>query len=171
MLASVDADECYILPSAHFPLLLMFNVRSKLNKQSATLVNSNHFARQEHLYRTKVEIVASRGSASPMKPSKNGSSDGKNRNARAYVVQAAVAGTIMESGRSVPSDDKSKVHSWQKEEILTFETRSCWGPPQTLSLSVSTVSIGSDGHEQVVHSDDKGKLHYYASKLVIVGSI
>jgi hypothetical protein len=160
VLVAVDADECYILPSAHFPLLLTFNVRSKQNEQSAKQVSSNHFVREEHLYRTKVEIVAIRGSASPIKPSKNVLSSGKNRNARAYVVQAAVAGTVKESGRSIPLDDKSKVHSWQKDGILTFDTRSCWGPPQTLSLSVSTVSIGSDGHEQVVHSDDKGTLHY-----------
>ena len=122
MLASVDANECYILPSAHFRLLLTFNVLSKQNVQSETQSTLNHCVGEEHLHRTKVEIVAIRGSASPMKTPKNGSSDGKDRHARAYVVQAAIAGTIMESGRSVSLDSKSKIHSRQKDGVLTFDT-------------------------------------------------
>ena len=160
VLVSVDSNECYILPSAHFPLLLTFNVDSNQSKHSASQSRPNSFLNDEKLYRTKVEVIAIRGSVSPMKAPKYGSFERKDRNERGYVVQAAVAGTIKESGRSVPLDEKSKIHSWDKDGILTFDTRSCWGAPQTLSLAVFAVAIGGDGHEGVVRLDEKGKLHY-----------
>jgi Phosphatidylinositol 3- and 4-kinase len=160
LLVSVDSNGCYILPSAHFPLLLTFNVDSKPRDRAADPTRPSSFLREEQLYRTKVEIVAIRGSASPMKAYKNGTSDGNDRMVRSYVVQAAVAGNIQETGRSVSLDEKSKVHSWEKDGILTFDTRSHWGAPQTLSLGVSAITIGDDGHDQVVRSDEKGKLHY-----------
>lgn len=157
LLVSVDSNGCYILPSAHFPLLLTFNVDLKPSERTAGSTRPRSFLREEQLYRTKVEIVGIRGSASPMKAYKNGGHDGK---VRSYVVQAAVAGNIQESGRSIPSDEKSKIHTWQEDGILIFDTRSYWGAPQTLSLGVSAITIGIDGHDQVVRSDEKGKLHY-----------
>ena len=160
LLVSVDAEECYILPSAHFPILLTFDVESKQSGQSSLLTQSKNLAHHEQLYRTKVEIIAIRVSATPMNALRKDSSDGAPRGSCAYIVQAAVAGTIKESGRSVSLDEKSKTHVWKKDGTLTFDTRSSWGAPKTLSLGVSTVSIGVDGHEQIVHSDEKGNLHY-----------
>jgi len=161
VLVSVNNNECYILPSAHFPLLLTFNVDSNQSKQSASQSRPNSFLSDEKLYRTKVEVTAIRGSASPMKAPKHGSFEGTDGNERDCVVQAAtVSGAIKESGRRVPLDEKSKIRSWDKDGILTFNTRSCWCVPQTLSLALFAVPIGDDGHERVVHSDEKGKLHY-----------
>jgi hypothetical protein len=164
VLVSIDSNECYILPSAHFPLLLTFNVDSNNSNStpSSSRPSQQAFLKDEQIYRTRVEVVAIRGSASPMKPSnKNGSVEGeRKKELRAYEVQGAVAGIIHESGRSTPLDKKSKIHSWGQGGKMTFDTRSCWGAPNTLSLAVSTVEIGDDGREQLLHTDDKGKLHY-----------
>jgi hypothetical protein len=46
VLTSLDPNECYILPSAHFPLLSTFKV---VDKQAAT-----NAINQERSYRTKV---------------------------------------------------------------------------------------------------------------------
>lgn len=96
VLTSVDPNECYILPSAHFPLLLTFNV---VDKEEATKVIN-----REKLYRTKVEVVSLRGSKkSPVKLPRRGSKGGSNASSltgsRAFFVQGAVAGVVKESGR------------------------------------------------------------------------
>lgn len=148
VLVSVDSNECYILPSAHFPLLLTFNVDS--NKSAIPAVPAaDAFFKEEQLYRTRVEVVAIRGSASPVKAS--------NGQQFAYVVQGAVAGSIQESGRSLPLDKKSKIHSWESGGKMIFDTRSSWGAPKTLTLAVSTVPFDSDG--QASQSDDSGSFH------------
>jgi len=91
VLTAVDPRECYILPSAHFPLLLTFHVTDKETAIS-----------QEQLYRTRVEVVSLRGAPkSPVKVVRLGS---KGNNAaynisRTFFVQGAVSGVVKESGR------------------------------------------------------------------------
>lgn len=89
-LTSVDADECFILPSAHFPMLLCFNTSIlPSSPQNSALVSDKegHF---NCLYRTKIEII---GLSSTMSLSHKA-----NGNGEAYIVQGAVGGIVQESG-------------------------------------------------------------------------
>ena len=111
LLSSVDCDECYILPSAHFPILLTFNVSERRCSDTPTGL--------EKLYRTTVEIVSLEGS----------------KERRSTLVHAAVAGSIEASATSVLSPSGS--HEWKSGGRLVFDSRSSWGAPQTVSLRVS----------------------------------
>ena len=109
LLTSVDANECFILPSAHFPLLLSFNTQPNTmltltpqNERSLT-VGGN----QDVFYRTKVEILDLSGA----------------RAGSVFSVQGSVAGVIQETTQS--------------SNTLIFETKSNWGFPKTLSVKVS----------------------------------
>ena len=110
LLSSVDYDECYILPSAHFPILLTFNVSERRSSDSVI--------GEEMLYRTSVELVTLK-------------SNKATENSR-FVVHGAIAGAVMASGETNTIKDEN--HAWSKDNALTFDTRSSWGPPQTLSL-------------------------------------
>jgi hypothetical protein len=85
ILTSLDTKECYILPSAHFPLLLTFNCQ-----QRPSAIKQQRIFGVEKLYRTKVEIVALQGDASSKLSSEAG---------RAFIVNGAVFGAVVESGR------------------------------------------------------------------------
>lgn len=90
LLTSVNVDECFILPSAHFPLLLCFNSEyhaagSPGLSQRKTL-NRSSSSSGESLYRTSFEIL---GVHSKQWPSKVKD---------AFVIQCAVSGVIQESG-------------------------------------------------------------------------
>mmetsp|Transcript_34262 Transcript_34262/g.70148 ORF Transcript_34262/g.70148 Transcript_34262/m.70148 type:complete len:1741 (-) Transcript_34262:116-5338(-) len=112
LLTSVDANECFILPSAHFPLLLCFD--SQPNTLLPTSLQNersrNEGCSQDVLYRTKVEILGLSGT--PV--------------GTAFSVQGSVAGVIQESTSS--------------NNTLIFETKSNWGYPKTLSLKVASLS-------------------------------
>ena len=92
-LTSVDADECFILPSAHFPMLLCFNSRPSSGSPSSP-ISSRLFTTEESrlntLYRTKIKILGLRSSV-PLSQKANGSGE-------AYVVQCSVGGVVQESG-------------------------------------------------------------------------
>ena len=115
LLSSIDYDECYILPSAHFPLLLSFNVSEQ---RGADSVHD-----QERMYRTRVELKTIRGSSANLKH-------------LSFVVHGALAGMISESGGSKSAGMTS--HVWDSSNVLSFDTRSSCGAPQTLSLRVSS---------------------------------
>ena len=83
ILASIDAKECYILPSAHFPLLLTFDYEQRYPIHGCP----QQIFGPEKLYRTKVELVSLRG---------NIDRHGGNQ---AFVVHGAVSGAIAQSGR------------------------------------------------------------------------
>jgi Phosphatidylinositol 3- and 4-kinase len=134
VLVSLRTPDCFILPSAHFPLLLTFDVK---NNESAV----NKAKNDEQAYRTRVQMVALRGAGSKT---------------RVYVVEAAVGGIIRESGRSMVVAES---HSWDTG-TLTFDTQSSWGAPKTLCLRLSSVALDEQGHDQVSHTDDNGRLHY-----------
>jgi hypothetical protein len=90
VLTSVDPQECYILPSAHFPLLLTFNVAKEEE------VIRNPVFGQERIYRTRVEVVSVGGSKKSPINRGNGSALGGNRT---FLVHGAVSGVVKESGR------------------------------------------------------------------------
>ena len=100
LLTSVDADECFILPSAHFPLLLCFNSEHHvvgspraltLKKKVLTcceeegLSATSSASSSDTLYRTKVELIGLRSELPP-------------KMKEAFVIRGAVAGIIQESG-------------------------------------------------------------------------
>ena len=89
-LTSVDADECFILPSAHFPMLLCFNssVSPSLSKNARPI--SSEGGRFNTLYKVTAEILGLR-STMPLNQKAHGSGE-------AYIVQGAVGGTVQESG-------------------------------------------------------------------------
>jgi hypothetical protein len=113
LLSSIDYDECYILPSAHFPILLTFNVSERRG--------SNAVVGEHMIYQTTVEVVSLLGHEAD--------------NHSSYVVHSAVAGEVAESGPTQSSDPLE--HIWRADNIFKFETRSSWGAPQTLSLRLS----------------------------------
>ena len=95
ILDSIIAEESYILPSAHFPLLLAFNssdrtdvypVRPKA-ETSAKSIN------EDRIYRTTIKINLVKGNESRAKNSI------QNKAGFAYVVHAAVGGEIKETGK------------------------------------------------------------------------
>jgi phosphatidylinositol 3-kinase len=127
LLSSVECDECYVLPSAHFPILMTFNV----SEQRC----GDDLEGEELLYRTKVELLSIK--ARVKQPGH-------------FSVQASIAGTISETthpSHSMRSDEDGDLlflyHIWPIGGVLSYETRSSWGAPQTLSLRV-TQSIGSE---------------------------
>jgi hypothetical protein len=99
LLVSVDPDESYILPSAHFPLLLCFKMNHRRNPLSihdgSLTVKPRIIESEEKLYRTKVEIVSLRSTSldNQQDASKN------NKSNISYVVHGAVAGLVLASDR------------------------------------------------------------------------
>ena len=117
LLSSVDTEECYIIPSAHFPLLLTFNISEKRS--------SDDPSGMQRIYRTTVELLNLKGSE-------------RLKNS-AYVIHAGVAGTVVASDNSRCIDTRGSKHSWFSGQKLVFDTRSSWGAPQTLGLRLSGV--------------------------------
>jgi hypothetical protein len=113
LLSSVDYKECYILPSAHFPILLTFNVSER--RCSDSIVG------EEKRYRTTIQLVSLRVD-SPRDDS--------------FSVQAAIAGSLAQSGESSSMSNSRTHHTWKRGGILVFESRSSWGAPQTLSFRI-----------------------------------
>lgn len=136
LLSSVDYNECYILPSAHFPILLTFNVSERRS--------SDQLVGEERLYRTKVELVSLKGC--------------QLADARSFVLHGAVAGSISESGMSRQVRPQSETHIWRKDGVLIFDARSSWGAPQTLSLRLS--SRQADSAQSGSSSDDTEEVGY-----------
>jgi hypothetical protein len=102
MLVSLDTQGCYILPSAHFPLLLTFDCQEEeeeevqeeddpqISPKEKEKKGSSIFG-PEKLYRTKVELVELRVGASLR--------DRGGVTGRTYIAHGSVAGTVVESGR------------------------------------------------------------------------
>ena len=91
LLLSLVPEECHILPSAHFPLLLSFNTFSRFNdsnysnsRESQQLLDKDS---KEVLYRTKIEFLA-------LKANDKFESNGNNHD---FVVHAAMGGQIQET--------------------------------------------------------------------------
>lgn len=136
LLSSVDYNECYILPSAHFPILLTFNV-------SERRCSDDSIEGQERLYRTRIEVLSLQ---------QQQQDDDSDEYYSSFAVQCAVAGTISESGESTRAGRSSPLHTWQDGRVLLFETRSALGAPQTVSLRLSGNSENFDKRGQF-HSE------------------
>ena len=97
VIVDLDPIESYILPSAHFPLLLTFQCQDLLLKNDSsspfpptmnnytTTVGRDIFG-QEQLYRTTIEVINIRSSLSTTSE-------------RNFVIRACVAGAVKESAR------------------------------------------------------------------------
>ena len=150
-LLSIDSDECYILPSAHFPLLLTFDCKKRSNQEKYIQFDSNSKSKdprdcqaskknttsilygEERIYRTTVELIALKGS----RVVKNN----EKLPTRGFTVHGSVSGSVVESQQSVGVDQESNNHIWDKANFMVFDSRSTWGPPQTLSLRLSEAII------------------------------
>lgn len=93
-LASIDTQGCYILPSAHFPLLLTFDCLEQPNADTVQecckavpqeVLPSSILHGTEQLYRTKVELVELTSTI----PSEDSN--------RRFLVQGSVGGNVVES--------------------------------------------------------------------------
>lgn len=104
VLSSVESKDCYILPSAHFPILLTFKTESKKETKAHSVLQG-----KDEFYRTTVQVVAIRGSASsPTKSVKNSNAEPPGLT---YSVQGAVAGQVRESGQRYVVHSPLHLHS------------------------------------------------------------
>lgn len=131
LLLSIIPAESYILPSAHFPLLLTFD--------SCPRYVSSEIPKKDNgvLYRTKISIVSLRGGSDI--------NDGVS-----YVVHACVGGKIKETGKSsLDPYYGSSTYRWKETDTLTFDSSRLWCRPDTIELRLSSVSLGSDDSKEV----------------------
>ena len=128
MLVSIVPEESYILPSAHFPLLLSFN--SCPNPHSAP-------SSRGMLHRVHVKVVSVRGEV-----------EGNETNS--YAVNAAVGGTIKATGRSALEPYYgSTTHRWHDYNDLDFESRLS-NHPSTVEIKVSSLPFNAEATEGAV---------------------
>jgi hypothetical protein len=128
LLVGIDPHECYILPSAHFPILLTFDATGRQAALlGAPMADPPLVAPgRERSYRIVVEICKF---VSP---------------APRLVLHGAVGGVIHKSVSSLYQGGGSSSHVFRQR--LQFETRSAWGAPRTLSLRLSSVPEDSEGY-------------------------
>ena len=159
-LSSIDTKGCYILPSAHFPLLLTFDCVGSGKQQRSSSLNNSHSKKidmdketitktvgdynvfgEQQIYRTAVELVKLKGSRITESNSK--------LSPRAFFAHVSVSGSVAESYRSVSIDQECNRHVWEKANMV-FNSRSDWGPPLTLSLRITEISI--EPNEKEMHA-------------------
>ncbi len=134
LLLSVVPEESYILPSAHFPLLLSFDACPRHAESGLKM-----------FYRTRVTVVAIRG----------GSKSNPLEENKVFVVHAAVGGTIKETGRSTLEPYYgSTTHRWHNQNVLEFDSR-LPHHPGAIELRVSSLSF--DGNIGGTSSTDEGE--------------
>jgi hypothetical protein len=151
-LLSIDTKGCYILPSAHFPLLLTFDcsrsdrkdrpsgkfnsrdkIRDASNSEISNRISASTVFGEEQIYRTTVELVELKGSRVCKSNTK--------LLPRSFSVHGSVAGSVAESHQSVGDHREYNHHVWEKANVMEFDSRSTWGPPRTLSLRLTETSI------------------------------
>ena len=141
MLVSLVPEECHILPSAHFPLLLTFKTEARESESNIMPIsipsNAGEIDGQETLYRTTIEVIAVHGVD-------------ESEETVSYLVHAALAGVVRETERSEVGPTSSACR-WKDGNLLTFETLSSWGCPNTLSLRLSSSNDIHDGIEELPH--------------------
>ena len=151
-LLSIDTKGCYILPSAHFPLLLTFDcsrserknrpsgrfnsrgkIRDASNSEISDRISTSTVFGEEQIYRTTVELVELKGSRV--------AKSNTQLLPRSFSVHGSVAGSVAESHQSVGDHREYNHHVWEKANVMEFDSRSTWGPPRTLSLRLTETSI------------------------------
>jgi len=142
LIVGVDAAECYILPSAHFPVLLTFDCQDLKNRESP----NNVFGVQK-FYRTTVEILHVQCA-------------GRAAVRRNFVVHASVGGAIQETNPSTHTDVETNTQMWDDGAALVFDTSSSWGPPQTISLRLSESFVTNTGVSGGKETQDSNSQRY-----------
>jgi Phosphatidylinositol 3- and 4-kinase len=122
LLSTLLPDDCYILPSAHFPILLTFQVSE--TRASDTVVG------EEKLYRTTIELMS-------LMATEKLDEDGG-----CFTVQACLAGISATSGKSsnakvLKPGAPTVFHEWDQSGNIYLEIRSSWGAPNAVSLRLS----------------------------------
>lgn len=139
ILLSVVPEESYILPSAHFPLLLSFysrpNPRHHVGMKNASL------SERGELHRIQVKVVSAQG-------------DEKGNENVNYLVYAALGGTIKNTGQSTLEPYYGSItHRWHGDNELEFESRLA-NFPRTLEIKVcSIVGDSIDEHNTLEEKD------------------
>ena len=115
MLCSIDPEQCYILPSAHFPILLTFFTSEEEEK--------------EPLYKTTVEALSFTSTAQLEQPE------------RPFVLHACLAGRSASTDSSVNKKVRPGIprvyHEWEgSDRSVRFEIPSSC--PDTLSLRLTS---------------------------------
>ena len=157
LLLSVVPEESYILPSAHFPLLLTFD--SCPRHVSSILPQKENSI----LYKTKVSLVGLRGGSDI-------------NDSLSYVVHACVGGKIKETGKSsIDPYYGSSTHRWTENDVLTFDSSRLWCRPDTIELRISSIDLRSDELKEVgfalvdmsnIWNQTLGKKMKYSSKVL-----
>lgn len=123
VLLSVVPDESFILPSAHFPLLLCFNSCPNPN----TMAAAGNTITQGMLHRVNVRVVSVRGK-------------GLEGSSGPYIVHASILGNVKSTGRSVMEPYYgSTTQRWDHDNELEFESR-LEKKPRTVEIKLSSVS-------------------------------
>lgn len=131
LLLSIIPEESYILPSAHFPLLLTFDSCPRHVSSTVPKKENSIF------YTTKISMVALRG-------------DSSTNDSRSYIVHACVGGKIKETGKSsIDPYYGSYTHRWNEADTLTFDSSRLWCRPCTIELRISSVDTGNDELREV----------------------
>lgn len=149
LLVGMDPHECYILPSAHFPLLLTFEATDRHQHTSAAPQHASSFGQRgrDRSYRITVEVC---NLSSPL---------------LRLVVHGAIGGTIEESVSTLQHSKQqggNPLHTFRQK--LQFDSISSWGAPRTLSIRVwsapndggSDVMDRGSGHNAQQSSEDGG---------------
>eukprot|EP00559_Dactyliosolen_fragilissimus_P008584 CAMPEP_0184872546 /NCGR_PEP_ID=MMETSP0580-20130426/41351_1 /TAXON_ID=1118495 /ORGANISM="Dactyliosolen fragilissimus" /LENGTH=822 /DNA_ID=CAMNT_0027375363 /DNA_START=1786 /DNA_END=4251 /DNA_ORIENTATION=- len=166
LLLSIDYEHSFILPSAHFPILLSFHSapkaeiisistqqssvkeemqqRNKSEDKKKTILEGNQF-----IYRTKIEFLTVYGDFN--------TSEDKNIT---YNCRASTGGSMQETNQST-YEVKNKSHSWHDGNVLDFDTRSSWGYPGTLNVRLLSMSLDSNSKHRVASNEERGKLADY----------
>jgi hypothetical protein len=91
-LVSIIPEESYILPSAHFPLLLAFKSCTRPDTDNG-IPSESSAGETDTLYRTTVKINVIRGSKT------KGTHEDDKKKGFAYVVNATLGGNLKETGK------------------------------------------------------------------------
>lgn len=141
ILVSILPEDSYILPSAHFPLLLAFD--SRPNPRHHVAIKDPSTRQTEKLHRVQVKVVSAQG--------------GQRGNENScYLVYAALGGTIKNTGRSkLEPYYGSTTHRWHVENELEFESRLA-DFPRTLEIKVYSTTGDSFGVDESKAPEEKG---------------
>lgn len=127
ILVSAVPEESFILPSAHFPLLLAFDTRPNPFLHMGT---KKRYHTRGKLHRTQVKFISAQGNANV------------NEN-MCYLIYAAVGGTLKATGRSsIEPYYGSTTHRWRSGNELEFESR-LPNHPRTLEIKICAVANDS----------------------------
>ena len=142
LLSSVDPGESFILPSAHFPLLLSFDQHK---------AHDDELEEDDVLYRTKVEVISLRG----------GRIEKELEGDTIFFVQGSVSGQVQETGKSTLGPYfESTLHRWYNDNVMVFDTRSSWGFPRTMSIKMKAINPKNMAADQSMDDDGANEIGY-----------